>query len=167
VGGAASRRPTSVTISKQLRYIAPAFRAPGEGPYRLKATKTDEPRTIPLPAFVAEALRERIEQRDAEQRAAKVYAPNDFVFCDERGNSVPLQTLYAWWKGVLKRAGLPDMKWHALRATTVTLLYEADVPEAIIMAIVGHSDLETTRMYKGKTPRAMEIGASRLDEAMG
>jgi integrase len=141
----------SLTVSKQLRYIAPPFRAPGEGPYRLKATKTDEPRTIPIPAFVAEALRERLEERDRERREAKVYAPNDLVFCDPRGNNVALQSLYHWFKETLKRAKLPDMRWHELRASTVTVLLDEGVDLLTIQAIVGHRDLSTTPPAAGRT----------------
>jgi integrase len=156
-----------VTIAKGLRYIPPTLRAPGEGPYRLTGTKTGETREVPLPAFVAEALRERLAERDIEQRAAKVWAANDFVFCSPVGNSVPLQTLYAWFKGALKRAGLPDMRWHELRASTITLLLDMGVDLLTIQRIVGHRDLSTTRRYVGKTPAAMTGAADRLEEAMG
>jgi integrase len=157
----------TLTIAKGLRYIAPSLRAEGEGPYRLTGTKTGETRELPLPGFVADTLRVRLAERDAEKRAAKVYAPNDFVFCDPVGNSVPLETLRTWFLGALKRAGLPPARWHSLRATTITLLYEMDVAEVIIMQIAGHKNLETTRLYKGRTPKAMRSVALRIDEAMG
>jgi integrase len=157
----------SLTVSKSLRYIAPALRAPKEGPYRLKAPKTGETRTIPLPAFVAESLRLRLDERDAERRAAKVYAPNDFVFCDPLGNSVPLETLRQWFLGALKRAGLPVIRWHDLRASTVTVLLDEGVDLLTIQAIVGHRDLDTTRRYVGRTPKASRAAADKLDEVMG
>jgi len=167
VGSVHLGRPVSVTISKSLRYIPPPLRAPDEGPYRLTGTKTGETREIPLPAFVAEALRSSIAEREAELRAAKVHAANDFVFADPVGNSVPLETLYRWFKMALVRAGLPDMRWHDLRATTVTLLLEMGVDLFTIQRIVGHKNLETTRLYVGKTPKAMASASSRMDEAIG
>jgi integrase len=57
-----------VRISKSMRYIAPILRAEGEGPYRLTGTKTGGTRTVPVPAFVADVLRDRLEERDREQR---------------------------------------------------------------------------------------------------
>lgn len=165
----------TVTIAKGLRYIAPSLRAEGEGPYRLTGTKTGETRVVPLPAFVAESLRVRLDEVEVERRAAKVYAPNDFVFCDRVGNSVPLQSLNHWFKGderdrsksALARAGLPDMRWHDLRATCVTLLLDMGVDLLTIQRIVGHRDLATTRRYVGKTPTAMAAAAEKLGEAMG
>lgn len=162
-----TRRPVSVTIAHGLRYIAPALRAEGEGPYRLTGTKTGETRIVPLPAFVADTLRERLAERDREQRAAKVYAPNGFVFCDPLGNSVPLQSLYAWFLDAVKRAGLPKMRYHDLRASTITVLLDMGVDLLTIQRIVGHKDLATTQRYVGKTPAAMAAAADKLGEAMG
>lgn len=157
----------TVRIAKGLRYIAPDLRDEGEGPYRLTGTKTGESRTLPMPAFVIRSLRERLDERDTERRAAKVWAPNDFVFCDPLGQSIPIQTLYAWYKAALVRAKLPDCRWHDLRSSCITLLYEMGVAEAIIMAIAGHKDVSTTRLYKGATPMAMASAADRINEALG
>lgn len=161
------RRPVSVTIAKSLRYIAPSMRAEKEGPYRLTRTKTGETREIPLPRFVAEALTERLAERDAEKRAAKVYAPNDLVFCTPVGNSIALETLWRWFRGAVKRAGLPPMRWHDLRASTITVLLDHGVDLLTIQRIVGHRDLATTRRYVGKTPAAMQRAADQMDEALG
>ena len=68
---------------------------------------------------------------------------------------------------MLVRAGLPPIRWHDLRGTSVTLLYEMGVPELVIMAIVGHRNLETTRLYKGETPQLLTTAADRMDEVMG
>lgn len=157
----------TVRIAKSLRYIAPSVRGEGEGPYRLTATKTGETRIVPVPAFVADALRVRLEERDQEQRAAKVWAPNDLVFSDQAGNSVPLETLRHWFLGALKRAGLPVIRWHDMRGTTITLLLDEGVDLITIQRIVGHKDLDTTRRYVGKTPGAMTAAAKTLDVAMG
>jgi len=154
-------------IAKSLRFISPRLRAEGEGPYRLTGTKTGESRVVPIPAFVAESLRVRLEERDREQRQAKVYAPNDFVFSDPAGNSIPLETLRHWFQGALKRAGLPEIRWHDLRASTITVLLDHGVDLITIQRIVGHADLDTTRRYVGKTPGATREAARRLDEVMG
>lgn len=156
-----------VRIAKSMRYIAPMLRAEGEGPYRLTGTKTGGTRTVPVPAFVADVLRDRLEERDREQREAKVYAPNDLVFCDTAGNSVPLETLRHWYLDALKRAKLPALRWHDLRASTATVLLDHGADLITLQRILGHADLDTTRRYVGKTPGAMTEAAKRLDEAMG
>ena len=157
----------TVTIAKSLRYIAPERRAEGEDPYRLTATKTGDHTTLPLPGFVADALRERLAELEREQRASKVYAYNDFVFCDELGAPIPVMRLYRWFKGALKRAKLPDMRWHDLRGSTATVLIEAGVDIETIRRILRHKDLATTLRYIGETPESLRGAADKLGEAMG
>jgi integrase len=160
-------RGGSVTIAQSLRYITPSLRAEGEDAYRLTGTKTGETREVPLPAFVAEALAARLDEREAEQKAAKVWAANELVFCTPVGNSIALETLRTWYLGALKRAGLPAIRWHDLRASCITVLLDQGVDLLTIQRIVGHRDLATTRRYVGKTPAAMAAAAGRLEEAMG
>lgn len=156
-----------VTIARSLRYIAPALRAPDEGPYRLTRTKTGDTRILPLPAFVADALRDRLAEREREQRAAKVWAANDNVFVDARGNTVPIETLHAWFVRTVKAAGLPAMRWHDLRSSTATMLIETGTDLETVRRILGHRDIATTLRYIGKTPDALRGAAERIEEAMG
>lgn len=157
----------TVRIAKQLRYIAPEMRAKGENTYRLTATKTGDDTTLPLPGFVADALRDRLAELDREKRAAKVYAYNDYVFCDEHGNSIPVMRLYRWFKGALVRAKLPDMRYHDLRASTATLLIEMGADLETVRRIMRHADIATTLLYIGETPTALRGAADKLGEAMG
>lgn len=55
------------------------------------------------------------------------------------------------WKVVLQEIGLPDdVTLHGARHTVVDLLYEAGVPEPVIMEIVGHSSRAVTRSYRSR-----------------
>lgn len=116
---------------------------------------------------VAEALRDRLAEREAERRAAKVWAANEAVFCGVTGNTVPLETLYAWFGRSLVRAKLPHMRWHDLRASTATLLIEMGVDLETVRRVLGHRDIATTLRYVGKTPTALRGAADKLGEAMG
>ena len=157
----------TVSISKSLRYIAPELRAADEDAYRLTATKTHDDTTLPLPGFVAEALRARLLELEAEQRAAKVYAYNDYVFCDLVGGPIPVMRLARWWTATLKRAKLPEMRWHDIRGSTATVLMEAGVDIETIRRILRHKDIATTMRYIGQTPESLRAAAAKLGEAMG
>jgi len=55
------------------------------------------------------------------------------------------------WKVLLREAGLPeDVKLHGARHTVVDLLYAAEIPEPVIMEIVGHSSRGVTRGYRSR-----------------
>lgn len=54
----------------------------------------------------------------------------------------------AGWKAAQVRAGVDPVDVHAMRDTTATLLMEAGVDARIIQAILGHSNVVTTRGYQ-------------------
>jgi integrase len=61
----------------------------------------------------------------------------------------------AAWQVILNRTGVDKrVRLHDVRHTTVDLLYEAGVPEAVIQEIVGHSTRSMTRSYKSRGNRA-------------
>lgn len=157
----------TVTVRHSLRRVPVSTRGGSDEWWRLQAPKADSGRTIPLPRFVADALEASIEARKDERRATKVWAANDFVFADQHGGPVPFSTLDNWWKRALERAGLPDMRWHELRASTATILLAEGVPELTVMAILGHRSLEMTHRYVKLLPRVSRGAADRFDEVMG
>lgn len=157
----------TLTIRHSLRRVPVSTRVPGEEWWRLVAPKRDSGATVPLPDFVAEALAARLVVRDQEQRAAKVWAANDLVFSDAHGGPVPLQTLNAWFKGALRRAGLPDMRWHELRSSTATMLLAEGINEVTVMQILRHRSLEMTRRYVKLLPRVSRAAADAMNERLG
>lgn len=72
------------------------------------------------------------------------------------------------WSAVLKEAGLPtDVVLHGSRHTTVDLLYEAGVPEAVISEIVGHSSRAVTRGYKSRgNTKQLEAAMTKMSELL-
>lgn len=69
------------------------------------------------------------------------------------------------WKALLKMAGVPDRPLHAARATTASLLMEAQVSEKVIAEIMGHAQVQTTRRHYLSGDNSMHSSAmGRLDE---
>jgi integrase len=157
----------TLTVSHSLRRLPTRARMTEDDRWRLVAPKADSGRVIPLPRFVAEALERRIAERDQEKAAAKVWAPNDLVFSDRNGNPIAYTSLDHWWKGALARAGLPDMRWHELRASTATILLAEGVDPLTIAAILGHTDIAMTQRYVKLLPRVSRAAADRMNEVVG
>ena len=97
-------------------------------------------RVIPIPAFVAIALRNHREWHGP--------AFNGLVFARPDGTPIDPSEDSAAWHAALKRAGLPSLKLHAARHTTATLLLELDVDARIVQTIMGHSTAAMTRAYQ-------------------
>ncbi|WP_256031047.1 tyrosine-type recombinase/integrase [Leifsonia xyli] len=77
---------------------------------------------------------------------------HDLIFAREDGRPIDPHQESQRWPKALTETGISDLKvrLHDLRHTTVDLLYEAEIPEDVIMEIVGHSTRSTTRGYKAR-----------------
>jgi integrase len=89
------------------------------------------------------------------------------VFSDRNGNPIAYTSLDHWWKGALARAGLPDMRWHELRASTATILLAEGVDPLTIAAILGHTDIAMTQRYVKLLPRVSRAAADRMNDVVG
>jgi len=49
-----------------------------------------------------------------------------------------------WFKPLLKRAGLPDIRFHDLRHTSATLLLSAGIHPKIVQERLGHAQISVT-----------------------
>jgi integrase len=70
---------------------------------------------------------------------------SDWVFCTRVGTPIRGHNLTnRSWKPLLKRAGLPDMRFHDLRHTCATLLLIKGVHPKIVQEMLGHSSITIT-----------------------
>jgi integrase len=89
----------------------------------------------------------------------------------ERGGRLfpySLRTVEAWFKRLLRRAGLPEdrvrlLRVHDLRRTVAILLYEQTNDIVQVKEFLGHSDVKATQKYLGTGIK--EIEARRLHQA--
>jgi len=81
--------------------------------------------------------------------------PHNLVWSNADGSPIDPRAETEAWDSLLKRAQVPDVRLHDGRHTTVDLLFEAGVPEQIIMDIVGHSSLAMTHKYRSKKAKAL------------
>ncbi|KFI97867.1 tyrosine-type recombinase/integrase [Bifidobacterium stellenboschense] len=79
--------------------------------------------------------------------------PDAFVFPAIRHPDQPLHpnTLRKWFKTARETAGRPDLRFHDLRHTALTLLAEHGATLKELMAAAGHSDPETAMRYQHAT----------------
>ena len=73
---------------------------------------------------------------------------SEYVFVNpETGNKWNTTAFNKTWRKIREKAGLPDLKFHALRHTVGTRLVRNNVPIPVIKNIMTHSDIKTTMMY--------------------
>jgi len=62
-----------------------------------------------------------------------------------------------------RRAGM-DLIFHSLRHTAVSLLKDAGIPDAVVMAIVGHSSAAMSHRYTHVGKESLAKAAASLPE---
>jgi integrase len=102
-------------------------------------------------------------------RAVAPPNPHGLVFATAEGRPIDPDWASKEWPRVLAAAGIEKhVRLHDLRHTAVDLLYEAGVPEPVIVEIVGHSSRTMTRGYRSRGNRAqLRAGMESLSALLG
>ena len=70
-------------------------------------------------------------------------------------------------KALLRKARLPDQRFHDLRHCAASLLIAQGTPERVAMDILGHSQISTTmNLYAHICPAAHQGAADLMDKIL-
>jgi integrase len=120
-------------------------------------------RTITIPATVVNALREH--QRRQLKEAMRI--DGGFVFAHPDGSPLDGSVVTHQFQRLLKRAGLPRLRFHDLRHSCASLLLAQGVSARMVMETLGHSNISTTMdIYSHIMPSLREEAADAMDRAL-
>lgn len=124
---------------------------------------TSSKRVLPLPNKVERVLARHAERQE-EERQHDDWEDYGLVFPSERGTPLEPRNLVRHFKGVLQRAGLPDVRFHDLRHSCATMLIAQGVHPRTVMEILGHSQISVTmNTYGHVMPETQRAAAAALD----
>jgi integrase len=132
--------------------------------------KTDAgSRTIPLPTFVAEALRRHKKKQDGRRVRRRSAWQQGWDVVVDRGDGAPWvpPSFSKAWTAFAKKADLGDIGFHELRHGAATLMLAAGIPDAVAIEMMGHRDTRILRRYQKVVDRLKREAASRMDELLG
>jgi integrase len=157
------REKATLAIEKTLLY------RPGEGFQRAELKTSRSRRILALPALATTALREQ-SRRQAEERlrAGRQWRDAGLVFTGERrpGGALSGATVVHALHRLCANNGLPRIRVHDLRHLMATAMAEAGVPEAVRMAVLGHTSPSMTSRYTHAAATA-KSAAEAIDDAFG
>ncbi len=108
--------------------------------------------------------RHQLLQAAARQCLGPMGVDNDLVFFTQTGRPLMPGNVYRQLIRVLKRAGLPHIRFHDLRHTAATLLLSARVNPKVVSEMLGHASTTITLdIYSHVLPDMQQDAA----EAMG
>lgn len=116
-------------------------------------------RSVTLPDFAVQVLREHRFRMNEEGHESP------WVFCATTGTWLrKSNVIRRSFKPILKRAELPDIRFHDLRHTAATLLLAQEVHAKIVQERLGHSQISLTLdTYSHVLPSMQQVAADRLD----
>jgi integrase len=82
----------------------------------------------------------------ARLKAGATWQEHDLVFCTTIGTHLSSsRTFFEQFKDLLKKAGLPDVRFHDLRHSSASMLLSIGVHPKVVQEILGHSHQQAER----------------------
>ena len=154
----------TLRVSRQLQRIREG------GGLVFSEPKNSSRRTVDLPLRAIEALRSHRKGQIEEQlRAGSNWQDYGLVFASGKGTPLDAQNIVnRFFKPLLRRAGLPNIRWHDLRHTYATLLLARGIHPAYVQKSLGHASVQLTLdRYSHWMPSMGRNTADGMDEALG
>lgn len=129
-------------------------------------TKTDNSRrTVSIsPATVDLLNRHRSKQAEQLKILGK---KSDFVFTNTLGNILEPRKVNQVFDRIIRRAGLPKIRFHDLRHTHATLLLQQGVHPKIVSERLGHANISITMdIYSHVIPSMQRKAAKMFDQIL-
>jgi integrase len=136
----------------------------------LSAPKTKgSRRTVKLSPTALEALRSHLARQLEEiDRVGSLWREKGLIFAAEVGEPLRRQYVTARrFKPLLRRAGLPEIRFHDLRHTCATLLLSENVNPKVVSEMLGHATIAITLdTYSHVLPTMQESAAKAMEDAL-
>jgi integrase len=127
-------------------------------------------RTVDLLQKAAEALRSHRKRQMDQPTVGAQWTDNGLVFTITTiGTPLEVQKIVnRHFKPLLKRSGLPSIRWHDLRHTYATLLLARGTHPTYVQKSLGHASVQLTLdRYSHWMPSMGRNTAEGIDEALG
>lgn len=120
-------------------------------------------RTIPVPSNIIDEL--KLYKKEQEKKSeSELYKDNDIIFADDTGNYLDSRYLSKRYTKLLKEAEIDYKKFHSLRHTYATRLFETGIPIKTVQVLMGHSDIKTTmNIYTHVMPEEKTKAVEKLN----
>jgi integrase len=135
-----------VDLDEQVLRVRATMQRTKEGLTFCEPKTAGSRRQIALTSQAITALRRhRANQAEERLRMGPSWEDKDLVFCTANGRPIEATNLLRRsFKPLLKKAGLPNLRFHDLRHTAATICLKKKVPAKVVSEMLGHSRIAIT-----------------------
>lgn len=128
------------------------------GYIQVREGKGQAARDIPMNRTLAIALEEWLEERN------KKNPKSDYVLTSQKGGRLTASGIYSLFEKIGEATQLNDLTPHTLRHTFANDLLSKGHPISYVAALLGHNDLDTTRIYTSPKQKNLKEAVDSLSE---
>ena len=157
-----------VTLEDETLHVRRTKSSAKSGPVFV-TPKNGKGRSIRLTRRALEALKAHKAAQNAERlKAGSLWHDNDLVFSTHGGKPLDSHNVAKTsFKPLLKKAGLPDIRFHDLRRTCATLLLSRGHHPKLVQELLGHASVALTLdRYSHVLPGMGEQTAAAMEAAL-
>ena len=144
-------------VQRQLQRIR------GQGMVFTEPKTATGKRMIVLSTATVAKLQEQFDHQQRERISARdTWQEYDLIFPSSHGTPMDPSNMYKDFKDTLRKANLPEIRFHDLRHTTATLMLQQGTHPKIVQEHLGHSDISLTlNTYSHVLPSMQEEAAEK------
>lgn len=148
-----------LSVSRTVQYV------PGYGFVENEPKTAKGRRRIVLPQFALNALTQHhVKQLKKRIEMGVNWNSLNLVFAESSGRFQYALTLRDRFDRLLKRIGLPHVRFHDLRHSAATLLLSMGVPMKVVQELLGHSNIHITMdVYSHVLPSMQREAADKMN----
>lgn len=122
-------------------------------------------REVAFPPNLVTVFKDLQRRQKADKlKCGESYKMSDYVFTTSSGSLIDVVNLSHAWENILKKSNLHHKKFHALRHTFATKLFEKEVPLKTVSELLGHSSIEiTANTYTHVIPKQKTTAVEKLN----
>ncbi|MDQ2905467.1 MAG: site-specific integrase [Chloroflexota bacterium] len=131
--------------------------------------KTEKSRRSILLALIVVTLlkQHRARQLEAKLKAGSQWQDRDLVFCTALGTPLNPSKVVDRFKTLLKKGGLPSIRFHDLRHSAATILLSLGVHPKVVQELLGHNQISMTMdIYSHVLPGMQRDAMAKLNDAL-
>jgi Phage integrase family len=159
----------NVDLDRGVVRVVESLEQTRKGGLRFKSTKTEKARAVTLPRFAVEELRRWKREQAEGLFTLGVRQGGETLVCARLdGEPKKPDSLTNEFLCLMRKAGIPRVRFHDLRHSHATQLLSAGVHPKIVQERLGHSTITLTLdLYSHVSETMQSEAAARLDQAYG